>query len=480
MKSFKIIAIALLIIVTNSCNNTKNKQGKSLNRNNEINTYLQRQLEFQEMPSLALAVVKNGDVIYEGYFENADLGNTTSIDKNTIYPIYSVTKLMVTTGVFQLIEQNKISLDDYISKHINNLPESWKSIKIKHLLTHSTGLPDISFAQAEKSDEEMWNLLIKKDRHFDLGYKFEYNQTNYWILAKIIEKITNLSFEKYIINNQFKDVNSGLVFSSDFVDSIPNRVKRYDYNSTQKKYINLTLKGGKRFHPANGLNSTLKNLIQWNKQLDDNKLLNESTKRKMWMPFKYNDSTSKFQHGWHNYPLKNINSYGFAGGAHTGFRKFTEKDITIILLTNGYKYYPNYNEIINHIAGIVDNDLKDEKTDLKNKITYEFLMNDFNKAFQTYEKLKSKKLYKITPSDFERTLNQLGYILINHHKTEKAIKVFELNTQEHPESANCYNSLGEAYFNNKQLKLALHNFKKAVKLNPSDSYAKKMIKKIEK
>ena len=56
MKSFKIIAIALLIIVTNSCNNTKNKQGKSLNRNNEINTYLQRQLEFQEMPSLALAV----------------------------------------------------------------------------------------------------------------------------------------------------------------------------------------------------------------------------------------------------------------------------------------------------------------------------------------------------------------------------------------------------------------------------------------
>ena len=55
---------------------------------------------------------------------------------------------MVTTGVFQLIEQNKISLDDYISKHINNLPESWKSIKIKHLLTHSTGLPDISFAQA--------------------------------------------------------------------------------------------------------------------------------------------------------------------------------------------------------------------------------------------------------------------------------------------------------------------------------------------
>ena len=81
----------------------------------------------------------------------------------------------------------------------------------------------------------MWNLLIKKDRHFDLGYKFEYNQTNYWILAKIIEKITNLSFEKYIIDNQFKDVNSGLVFSSDFVDSIPNRVKRYDYNSTQKK-----------------------------------------------------------------------------------------------------------------------------------------------------------------------------------------------------------------------------------------------------
>lgn len=479
MKSFKTLTLLLLIIINSSCNNKKKQQEILHKQNNEINTYLKAQLEFQETPSLALAVIKKGEVIYEGYFGNTDLENNIPVNKNTIYPIYSVTKLIVTTGVFQLIEQDKITLEDNISKYVNNLPENWKSIKIKHLITHSTGLPDIPFFEFETSDEEMWNKLIKKDRHFQLGNKFEYNQTNYWILAKIIEKITGSTFENYILNNQFADIKNGVIFSSDFSESIPNRVKRYDYDNNQNEYTNLIIKGGKRFHPANGLNFTLNELIQWNKRLDDNTLLKEKTKQKMWSPFEYGNKTSKFQHGWHSYHLQNTASYGFTGGAHTGFRKFVENDMTIIILTNGHKYYPNHNEVIDHIAGIIENDLKDEKADLKNEITSIFLKKDFNKAILDYNKLKYNNLDKTTALDFENALNELGYTFINQQQIDKAIKIFELNVQEHPESANCYDSLGEAYFKNKQLELARENYKKAFDLNPKNTNAKEMIKKIE-
>ena len=132
MKSLKTLAIVILVLVINSCSNIKKDQKNFLNKKNEINTYLQMQLEFQEIPSLALAVIKKGEVIYEGYFGNTDLKNSIPVSKKTIYPLYSVTKLIVTTGVFQLIEQKKISLEENISKYIKNLPENWNLYRITY------------------------------------------------------------------------------------------------------------------------------------------------------------------------------------------------------------------------------------------------------------------------------------------------------------------------------------------------------------
>ncbi|MBK6373626.1 MAG: tetratricopeptide repeat protein [Saprospiraceae bacterium] len=77
----------------------------------------------------------------------------------------------------------------------------------------------------------------------------------------------------------------------------------------------------------------------------------------------------------------------------------------------------------------------------------------------------------------EGELNKLGYRLLNSGKIIAAIKIFKLNATEFPNSSNVYDSLGDAYYANKELKLAKENFKKSLKLNPANEHAKEMLKK---
>ncbi|WP_052143652.1 serine hydrolase domain-containing protein [Wocania ichthyoenteri] len=454
------------------------------NLNNEITTYIKEQIQIQEIPGIALAVIKDGNLIYEEYFGKADLEKNTLVTKNTLFPVYSITKLAVSTAIFQLIEQHKISLEDVISKYISNLPESWQTIKVEHLLTHSSGLPDFYVKEGTISDTDIWSKLINESLHFDTGNQFEYNQTNYWLLAKIIEKITSQSFEDFIITNQFQKDSSNIIFSSDLSDEFLNRASRHEFNNEKGEYNISKVYGGRRYHAANGMNITLKELVEWNARLDNNHLLGNELKHKMWEPFKFNNKTDEFLHGWHTYSLNNNVSYGFTGGSQTGFRKFINNNLTIIVLTNGYKYFSPHNDIINHVAGIVDSKLVYHKANVQHEIISCFLLKNDEDAIKNYFNVKAnnpeQESDKKSSYSFENTLNAVGYLLLQKNNIKKAIKVFKLNIKENPKSSNCYASLAEAYLIDNQLNLSKENCILALELRPKNNYLKSMIETIEK
>ena len=482
MTKIKSIVFLLSLIFIYSCekSSTENRMKK------EIETYLKEQMQMQQIPGLALGVIKNGKIIYEGYFGLADLENNTPVNENTLFPVYSVTKLIVSTGIFQLIGQNKISLEDGISKYIENLPKDWQNIKIKNLLTHSSGLPDFYLKEGRISDADIWLRIINEDLHFETGDRFEYNQTNYWLLAKIIEKISGASFEEFIINNQFRKDTNNIVFSSDLGDNFLNRASRHEFNNEVGKYDISKLYGGKRFHAVNGMNITLRELMKWNNRLDNGSLLKNKQKQNMWKPFEFGNKKDEFLHGWHTFKFKNDSSYGFTGGAHTGFRKFVNNDLTVIVFTNGHKYFSTRNDIIERVAGIIDENLIDKKVIIQHKILAAFLTKDIEKAIKKYFVVKNQNPEnedEITGRpwlSYERTLNSLGYLFLEKNNVKNAIKIFELNTTENPKSANCFDSLGEAYYADNQLFLSKNNFEISLTLNPENNNAKKMINLIEK
>ncbi len=478
MNKIKIIVFVLIIIVINSCKRNINKKIEfaSNQKKEEIESYLNEQIKIHEIPGLALAVVKNNKVIYKGYFGVENFKKKNKINEETLFPVYSISKLITSTAVFQLIEEGKISLDYSISKYIKKLPRKWQDITVRNLITHSTGLPDFSLYEGNISDKEMLSKIAKYPIRFKKGNQWEYNQTNFWLVSKIIEKVTAISFDDFVLKNQFSQIKSGVLLSSDFTDEIPNRVYRYDFNNDLGELKKTDIIGGKRAHACNGLNISLDEMILWNKKLDDNILIKEDTKAKMWQPFKFKNDKKVFLHGWDSYLRNNIKSYGFTGGMQTGFRKFINQDMTIIFFTNGHKYYPIHNIVIEHVAGIIDSEIKYKPALLDEEIMTEFLKMNFENAKKTYLRV-SKENPELS---FEDTLNNLAYQFVPKHNLDYAIKMFELNTQIHPKSANAFDSLAESYFLNNQFEMSKTNYQKSLELNPENTNAKEMIVRIDK
>jgi CubicO group peptidase (beta-lactamase class C family) len=443
-----------------------------------IDNYLKEAIKANQIPGLAVGVIKDGKIIFEQYYGVENLEDLKKVSPASMFRIYSTSKLMTNVGIFQLIEQGKLSLEDDISNYVNNLPKDWQNVKVKNLLTHSSGIPNfIAFSDIlpEYSSFKTIERLSKEKMDFITGNEYRYNQTNYMLLSMIIEKITGQSFENFILNSEFFDTKNQVVFSSNALEKIPNRIIKYNYNSETKEYEKSTDIEGKKAYPGNGLAITLPAFLKWSSHLSKNDFLNQKTKDIMWQSFDFDNKKDVFGYGWEISKANNIQSYGFSGGNVSAYRIFPQNNMAIVMMSNGYNFFPAQYQIINHIAAIIDKNLTDAYSLAEESIILEFSKKDNPNAEKNYYNIKAKN----PKWNFEDTLNNTGYILLGNSRINEAVKVFALNAKENPQSANAFDSLGEAYFSIKNYALALENYKKSLELNPENTNASNMINKIE-
>ncbi|MCU7617058.1 serine hydrolase [Chryseobacterium sp. PBS4-4] len=327
-----------------------------------IDNYLVDAMNTFEIPGLAVGIVKNDKIVFEKYYGRENLESNKEVDSNSLFRIYSTTKLIASVAVFQLIEDGKLSLNDKISNYVKGLPEKWRDVRIENLLSHSSGIPDFARYEdilADSSNDQVFERLSKEKMEFETGNQFSYNQTNFMLLGMIIEKISGQTFDDYVMKNQFYDAEKKVIFSSNSLAQIPNRVQKYVYNDSLKHYLKLQHIGGTRSHSANGLAISLPDLLRWSIQLNKNQLLKDDTKKLMWKPFNYGNKHDSFTHGWEITKVGGIMSYGFSGGNVSVYSTFPDKNLSVIFMSNGYRYnsYPPLYLIANHIAGLVDKHL---------------------------------------------------------------------------------------------------------------------------
>jgi len=474
MKSSKVKTIAffgvLFLMSTNITGQTVvEEQAQAVN----IDDFITEMMKLHEIPGLALGIVKNGRILHEEYYGIANIEHSVPVNEHSLFRIYSTTKLIVNTAVFQLINQRRLFLNDPISKYTKVVPPQWKNIKIRHLLAHTSGIPNFIQFDSALSDEAIQEKLNNLPLDFPTGTKHDYNQTNYWLLAKIIETVSGGTLEDYIRTNLFEN-KEGVLFSSNSSLVIPNRISKYRYDFQHETYRTFSDEQPSRGLAGNGLNITLKNLIHWSQQLNQDHYFSEKTKEVMWQPFQYSKTDYKFLHGWAIYPLNEIESYGFTGGGVSAIRFFPEQNLAIILMTNGYKYYPIHNDIINNISGFLEKDLMSQSVQTSLQLANAFIKNG---QFNTDRAISIAKSV-VKRKELEGLLNNLGYQLINQKQYKKGIAIFEANVKEFPESANVYDSLAEAYLYVDQYDKAIGNYKKSLKFNPNNGNAKKMIERI--
>lgn len=147
-------------------------------------------------------VVKDNQVVMNNGYGDADFKNKIPNTPNTVFFLGSITKVFVATAIMQLQEQNKLNVQDPVSKYIPDFPHG-NEIKLLTLISHSSGLPKLYKTVGIHTHKDLIRTIGQQKLNFKPGTRWEYCDSNYSVLAYIVELITHQSFEDYVQNHIF-------------------------------------------------------------------------------------------------------------------------------------------------------------------------------------------------------------------------------------------------------------------------------------
>ena len=289
------------ILLFTSCSTSDNK--KSVTKNNEqFKLELQHLKAYFHIPGLAVLVQKGDSVLYEDYFGLANIEENIKVDSTTQFPIASITKVFAGVALFKLQEEGKLSFDDPINNYFDD-PIFDDSIKIKHVLSHtSQGSPG---------------------ENFYYSYRFG-------TLTEVIEKASKTSFGDYIANGIFVPLDLQHTFLLTDSTSITKNMAR-PYNFDGQVVAGQVEYGASA---SAGIVTNPRDMAKFSKALDDNLLLDETSKLGMYTPF---TSHLPYGHGIFSHVFdgkKVIWAYGQYDSYSSLLLKVPEDHLSLIVFAN--------------------------------------------------------------------------------------------------------------------------------------------------
>ena len=287
----------------------------------------------------AVLVAKGGKTILSKGYGMANYEWEVANTPQTKFRLASVTKQFTGLAIAQLEERGLLNVNDTVAKYLPGIPkELSETVTIHHLLTHSSGIPSFTNfpdypakIKFEKwSGEKLIAWLAGKSLEFAPGEKFKYNNTGYYLLGVIIEKVSGKPYEQYVKENIFDPLgmkDSGHDSNSALIKSRASGYIVRNNTLENADYLNMSVPGA-----AGALYSTVEDMYKWDRALYSEKLVKRATLDKMYAPFK-----SNYAWGWIVDEVngrKRIAHDGGIEGFNTTIVRFINDDLCIIALSN--------------------------------------------------------------------------------------------------------------------------------------------------
>ncbi|TBW29950.1 serine hydrolase [Gramella sp. KN1008] len=322
-----------------------------------------------DSPGASVAVVKDGSILYKRGYGIANLEYDIPITPSTVFHIASVSKQFTVFSILLLEKQGKLSLDDDIRKYIPEVPDFGKTITLRHLASHTSGLRDqwnlLTMAGWRMDDvittEHILKLVSRqKELNFDPGEEFAYCNTGFTLLAEVVSRISDMSFAEFTKMNIFEPLGmNNTLFYDDHEKIVKNRAYSYQSDSDQykKSVLNYANVG------ATSLFTTVEDLSLWAMNFTDIKVGDASIITKMNTPAVLNNGESfggalgQFVGDYKG--LKEIQHGGADAGYRSYLTRFPEENFAVAVLSNSNGF--NTRRIAHKVTDIY---LKDKiKTD---------------------------------------------------------------------------------------------------------------------
>jgi CubicO group peptidase (beta-lactamase class C family) len=432
-------------------------------------------------------VAENGKIIYKGGFGMANIEWGIPNSADTRFRLGSITKQFTAMLTLQLVDQGRIKLDGKISAY---LPEYRKDIgqkvTIHQLLTHTSGIPSYTnqpgFFQSVSRNpykvEEFVTKYASGDLEFEPGSKFSYNNSGYFLLGAIIERVTEKTYEQVLLENIFEPLgmkNTGYDHHDTIIQKRAAGYEKKPDGYGNAPYLDMSIP-----YAAGSLYSTVEDLYLWDQALYTDKLLSAKSRDVMYKPFLQN-----YAYGWvvsdasfklNDQPVQIIRHGGGINGFATVLERYPKERNLIVLLDNTSQ---NVGRLSDKIAKILyDQPYEMPKMSIVSILEKTIREKGIAAGIAQYRDLKAKQ--SATYDFAEPELNQLGYALMRAGKGKEAVEIFKLNVEAYPQGFNTYDSLAEGYLNLNERELAVSNYKKSLELNPKNTSAVEALKRLEK
>jgi CubicO group peptidase (beta-lactamase class C family) len=318
-------------------------QGREMAR---IDTFVHAEMARQKIPGVAIAIVKKEGVFAaKGYgFANVELHVPAGPD--TIFQSGSLGKQFTSAVIMLLVEQGKIGLEDPVSKFFPDAPASWRAITVRHLLTHTSGLPDYEGVREgpaaidlrrDYTEDELARHFFSLTLEFPPGTRWNYSNTGYVLLGIIIRKVSGQFYGDVLHERVFAPLGmeSARVISE--ADIVPNRAAGYRLDAgvlKNQEWVSPTLNA-----TADGaLYFSVRDLIAWDKGLRSGAILSASSWEQVYDPVKLKSGNRyPYGFGWSVDTLNGklrLHHSGSWQGFETYISRYLGEDLTIIVLAN--------------------------------------------------------------------------------------------------------------------------------------------------
>ncbi len=335
------LSLLILNLVLIGCNQQSNYSEQNP-LESIADSLFQTSIDSSYIAGASILVYQKGEKILDKSYGFASLELSVPMPENPSFEIGSVTKQFTSAAIIKLVEQEKLSLDDDFTKYLE-FDAKGRTITIDHLLNHTSGIasytemPDfwnLSLHQYER--DSLVRLVEQEEFLFEPGEALIYNNSAYFFLGLIIEKVSGMSYEEYLDEQFFTPLGMTNTYYCSTSDVIPNKVYGYNYSQDglkQKPYLDHTWP-----YAAGSLCSTTNDLLIWMRAMHEGKIFSDQLYQLYITPGKLNDGSKlRYAMGLSNYSNFGNPLIGHGGGIN-GFlsetRYFPEADLYIICLVN--------------------------------------------------------------------------------------------------------------------------------------------------
>jgi len=324
-----------------------------------VDRYVSAELARQRIPGMSVAVLRGDSVVLARGYGFANLEHRVPATDSTIYQSGSVGKQFTAAAVVTLAREGKLGLDDAIGKYLPKAPSAWRKVTIRHLLTHTSGIPDytgdmVDFRR-DYTEDQLAALYQRLPLQFQPGATWSYSNTGYALLGFIVRRVSGKFYGDFLRERVFEPLGMSTAGVISERDIVPNRAAGYQLLEGEIKNqdwvspsLNTTADGA--------LYLTVRDMARWAVGLNHARVPDSAGLAMSWTPVRLNDGGRyPYGFGWGVDDQRGHLRIGHGGswqGFRTSIQRYPEFDLTVIAMANLDAALPE--AITAAIAGILE------------------------------------------------------------------------------------------------------------------------------